>query len=50
MSASDLAIEMLAYIRACRRQGDRRDARTIVATSGLWRSRQVLAVMDALRG
>jgi hypothetical protein len=37
--------EMAAYVTACRRQGDRRDALTIVATSGVWTARQIASAL-----
>jgi hypothetical protein len=41
-----LVEEMAAYVTACRRQGDRRDALTIVATSGLWRPRDIVRALQ----
>jgi hypothetical protein len=49
MSDRDLMEEMAAYVLACRRQGDRRDAATIVATSGLWRAREIIRALQLAR-
>lgn len=49
MGDYDLLAEMAAYVTACRRQGDRRDAETIVATSGLWRAREIIRVLQLSR-
>lgn len=45
----DLLAEMAAYVTACRRAGDRRDAETIVATSGLWRARDIIRALQLAR-
>jgi hypothetical protein len=46
MSDRELMEEMAAYVTACRRQGDRRDALTIVATSGVWRPRDIVRALQ----
>jgi hypothetical protein len=45
----DLIGEMAAYVRACRRNGDRRDAWTIVATAGIWSAREIIQALQLSR-
>ena len=49
MSERELVEEMAAYVTACRRQGDRRDAETIVATSGIWTAREIIRALQLAR-